>query len=134
MKFVKSVLAVILAVIIAATASLNAFGASAKKTYISDIVAVTAKDENDAKAQLEKEGYTLLGGNVNSTLKTGVYLGYKETGNAEEAITDIAGMNMTGKFSYSDYKAIMEQNREKIKETIEDFTPVIASSAFSVSL
>ena len=126
MKAIKKIFAVILAALIGVTASVNAFAASSKKTYISDLVAITAKDENDAKAQLEKEGYTLLSGNVNSTLKTGVYLGYKETDNAEEAIRDIAGMNMTGKFSYSDYKAIMEQNRERIKETIDGFTPVIA--------
>ena len=122
----KKILSLILAVIMAATASLNAFAASAKKTYISDVVAVTAKDENDAKAQLEKEGYKLLGGNVNSTLKTGVYLGYKETENAEEAITDIAGMNMTGKFSYSDYEQIMKNFREQIDEMIENFLPAVA--------
>ena len=123
----KRILAVILAVIIGMMASVNAFAASAQKTYISDLVAVAAKDENDAKAQLEKAGYKLLAGsNVNSSLKTGVYLGYKETDNADEAITDIAGMNMTGKFSYSDYKTIMENNKEEIKETIDNFEPVIA--------
>ena len=123
----KKILAFVLAVIIGVSASMNAFAASAKKTYISDIVAVTAKDEADAKAQLEKDGYKLLSNsNVNSTLKTGVYIGYKETDNADEAITDIAGMNMTGKFNYSDYKAIMEQNKEQIKETIDNFEPVIA--------
>ena len=123
----KKILAIVLAVIIGVSASMNAFAASANKTYISDIVAVTAKDEADAKSQLEKEGYKLLSNsNVNSTLKTGVYIGYKETDNADEAITDIAGMNMTGKFNYSDYKAIMEQNKEQIKETIDSFEPVIA--------
>ena len=123
----KKILSVILAVIIGVTASVNSFAASAKKTYISDIVAVTAKDEADAKVQLEKDGYKLLANsNVNSSLKTGVYIGYKETDNADEAIRDIAAMNMTGKFNYSDYKAILEQNRETIKETIDGFTPVIA--------
>ena len=127
MKMIRKTLSVMLAVVIALTASVNAFAASSKKTYISDIVAVTAKDEADAKSQLEKEGYKLLtNSNVNSSLKTGVYIGYKETDNADEAITDIAGMNMTGKFNYSDYKTIMEQNKEQIKETIDDFEPVIA--------
>ena len=127
MKKTKQLLAVVLAVIIGVTASVNAFAASSKKTYISDIVAVTAKDESDAKSQLEKEGYMLLANsNINSSLKTGVYIGYKETDNADEAITDIAGMNMTGKFNYSDYKTIMEQNKEQIKETIDSFEPVIA--------
>ena len=123
----KKIIAVVLAVIIGMTASANAFAASVKKTYISDLAAITAKDESDAKTQFEKAGYKLLAGsNVNSSLKTGVYLGYKETDNADEAITDIAGMNMTGKFSYSDYKTIMEQNEERIKETIDNFEPVIA--------
>ena len=123
----KRILSLVLAVIIGVTASVNAFAASAKKTYISELVAVTASSADDAKSQLEKAGYKLLSNaNVNSTLKSGVYLGYKETENADEAITDIAGMNMKGKFSYSDYKTIMEQNREAIKETIDDFLPVIA--------
>ena len=127
MKALQRTLAVILAVIVGISVSLNAFAATAQKTYISDIVAVTAKDEADAKAQLEEAGYLLLpGSNVNSTLKTGVFIGYKETDNADEAITDIAAMNMNGKFSYSDYKAIMEANAETVKETIDNFLPVIA--------
>ncbi len=123
----KKLLSAVLALLIGLTASVNAFAASAKKTYISDLVAVAAKDESDAKTQLEKAGYKLLAGsNINSSLKTGIYIGYKETENADEAITDIAGMNMTGKFSYSDYQTIMEQNKEQIKETIDNFEPVIA--------
>ena len=117
----KKVLAVILAVVIGLTASVNAFAASAKKTYISDIVAVTAKDEADAKSQLEKEGYKLISNsNVNSSLKTGVYIGYKETDNAEEAITDIAGMNMTGKYSYSDYKTMLQKRNDIISTKMND--------------
>ena len=123
----KKILSVILAVVIALTASVNAFAASVKKTYISDIVAITADTENKAEALLIKAGYKMLKNcNVNSTLKTAVYIGYKETENPDEAITDIAGMNMTGKFSYSDYKRIMENNKEQIAQTIDNFLPVIA--------
>ena len=127
MSLTKKLLSVFLAVVIGISVSLNAFAATAKKTYISDLVAVTAKDEADAKAQLEEAGYKLLSGsNVNSSLGTAVFIGYKETEYADEAITDIAAMNMNGKFNYADYKAIMESNREKIKETIDGFLPVIA--------
>ena len=123
----KRILSVLLAVVIGLGVSLNVFAASSRKTYISGLVAVTAKDEADAAAQLEKAGYKLLSGsNVNSSLNTAVFIGYKETEYADEAITDIAAMNMNGKFNYSDYKAIMESNREKIKETIDGFLPVIA--------
>ncbi len=117
----KKVLSVILAVVIGLTASVNAFAASAKKTYISDIVAVTAKDENDAKSQLEKEGYKLLtDSNVNSSLKTGVYIGYKETDNAEEALTDIAAMNMKGNYSYSDYKTMLQKRNDIISSSMNN--------------
>ena len=127
MKAVKKILSVVLSAVIGITASVNAFAASAKKTYISDIVAVTSDSEKRAEAAFIKAGYKMLkDGNVNSTLKTGVYLGYKETENPDEAITDIAAMNMTGKFSYSDYKRIMENNKEQVAETIENFLPVIA--------
>ena len=123
----KKILAVILAVIIGSSASLNAFAATAKKTYISDITLVTADTENKAEAMLIKAGYKMLKNcNVNSTLKTAVYIGYKETDNADEALTDIAGMNMLGKFNYSDYKQIMEKNREQIAESIDNFLPALA--------
>ena len=123
----KKILAVILAVIIGASASLNAFAATAKKTYISDITLVAADTQNKAEALLIKAGYKMLKDcNVNSTLKSAVYIGYKETENADEALTDIAGMNMLGKFSYSDYKQIMENNRENIAETIDNFLPALA--------
>ena len=121
MKTTKKILAIVLAVIIGITASVNAFAASAKKTYISDIVAVTAKDEADAKSQLEKEGYKLLtDSNVNSSLKTGVFIGYKETENAEEAITDIAAMNMKGKYSYSDYKTMLQKRNDIISSSMNN--------------
>ena len=127
MKFIKKALAAVLAVVIGATASMNAFAASLNKTYISDIAAVTADTENKAEALLIKAGYKMLkNSNFNSTLKSAVYIGYKETENADEAVTDIAGMNMLGKFSYSDYKQIMENNKEQIAETIDNFLPVIA--------
>ena len=127
MKTLKKVFAVFLAVVIGITASVNAFAASAKKTYISDIVAITADTPNKAEALLIKAGYKMVkNSNVNSTLKTGVYIGYKETSDPDEAVTDIAAMNMTGKFSYSDYKRIMENNREQIAQTIDNFLPVIA--------
>ncbi len=127
MKIIKQSVAVILAIVIGLTASVNAFAATATKKYVSDVITYTASSADEAEKGLAKLGYKMVkDSNLNSTLKTGVYLGYKETDNPEEAITDLSVMNMKGKYSYSDYKQIMAQNREHINETISDFLPAVA--------
>ena len=119
-KYIK-VLSVFLAVVMAAMMPAQALSAVRSTKYISEIVTVAAGSFEEAKEKLEAEGYKIVeNSNLNSSLKTGVYLGYKETTEKKEAITDIAAMNMTGKFSYSDYDQIMKDYKENITETVYD--------------
>lgn len=126
MKHLIRLISVTLALIMAVMMPVESLAASEGTKYVSEIVTVSASSENEAKTKLEKAGYKFVpGSNLNSTLKTGVYLGYKETTDKKEALTDIAAMNMTGKFSYSDYKQIMAEYKENIEELIEDIETFI---------
>ena len=119
-KYIK-VLAIVLAVVMAAMMPAQALSAVRSTKYISEVVTVVANSYEEAKKLLETAGYKIVeNSNLNSTLKSGVYLGYKETTDKKEAITDVAAMNMTGKFSYSDYKQIMADYRENIEETVDN--------------
>ncbi len=102
----------------------NALASEVQGKYISELAVAEAKSFDEAKEAFEKASFEIVReSNLNRTLKTGVYLGYKTTDDAEEAIRDAAAMNMTGKYSYGDYKAIMESYKEQIRETIENFLP-----------
>lgn len=119
MRNLIKTLSILLALIMAVMMPVESLAASENTKYVSEIVTVTAESENDAKVKLEEAGYKLVpNSNLNSTLKTGVYLGYKETSDKGEALTDIAAMNMTGKFSYSDYKQLMENYKENIESEV----------------
>lgn len=126
MKHLLKSAAVLLALITAVMTPVQTLAASESTKYVSEIVTVAAENENEAKSMLEKAGYKLIPhSNLNSTLNTGVYLGIKETDNKDEAITDIAAMNMSGKFSYSDYKQIMSDYRENIEQTVNSIETFI---------
>ena len=119
-RFIK-VLSIFLAVVMAAMMPAQALSAVRATKYISEVVTVAAGSFEEAKSLLEAAGYKIVeNSNLNSSLKTGVYLGYKETTDRADAVTDIAAMNMLGKFSYSDYKQIMEEYKENIAETVSD--------------
>ncbi len=120
MKRSRFYIACILVLVMSVLTPLQSFAASDNKTYVSEITAVTADSFDSAKSKLEAAGYKAVeNGNINSSLKTGVYLGYKETTDPDEAVTDIAAMNMKGKYSYSDYKELMEKYSSRIKDTVE---------------
>ena len=108
------------------------------KTYISEVKIGMGETEEEAKKELEEEGYTILkdsGKNADlnkdagskSSLKRGandkiVYLGYKTTKDPEEAITDLAVMNMNGGYSIEDYNILMDQQMDsQIKPFVDRF-------------
>ena len=107
--------------------------------YISEVRIGMGETEAEAKKELEAEGFTILKDesgkpadlNVDagsqSALKRGandkiVYLGYKMTDNAYDAITDLAVMNMNGGYSIEDYNILMEKQMDsQIKPFVENF-------------
>ena len=102
--------------------------AAGETRYISEVRVGIGKTEDEAKSELLAGGYTILskdGKYADLNYKAGsdaasargqkiVYLGYKTTTDAKEAITDLAVMNMRGGYSVKDYEELME-NKLKVQ-------------------
>ncbi len=110
----------------------GAFAASAKKVYISDVMISYGKTADEAKKWLTDNGYTVLDHDLNEgaddllSTKRAVYLGYKTTKNAEEAITDMRLMNMKGGYSVEDYQMMLDDQKENIGIFIDNFIVAVS--------
>ena len=129
--------AVMLALVIAATLPAQVFAASVPE-YISEVKIGMGKKASDAKAALE--GYKILsdakgnpvdlnksaGGGWGSKGDKVVYLGYKTTTDRNEAVSDLAVMNMKGGYSVQDYEVLMEtQMKSQIIPFVDNFLAAI---------
>jgi len=128
-KFMKAFLATFLAVLIASTVSLRTLALSQKK-YISEMVIETGKSADEAKSKLEKAGYTILDKNISNTENDDetygyMYVGYKTTSNADEAITDIRLMHMGGGYSYAEYEKIIKEKTNEIDKIMSGLTSAV---------
>lgn len=116
-RLLKTITAVVLAVLMGTVPCVKALAAKAEgPDYIKE-VKLFYGDPSQAAA----EGYTLLkdgdnpadlnqkaGGGIGSKGNVAVYLGYKTTKKASEAITDLAVMNMKGGYDVAEYEALFE--------------------------
>ena len=112
---------------------------SNEQKYISEVKIGMGETSEQASKELLEEGYTILkddGGEYadlnkdagsKSTLKEGprqkiVYLGYKTTADASDAITDLAVMNMNGGYSFEDYEKLVNEHMDtRIKPFVDRF-------------
>ena len=95
------------------------------KKYISEVKVGMGETSEQASKELIDEGYTILAddkgsyADLNKDAGTGhiakegpnqkiVYLGYKTTDDASDAITDLAVMNMHGGYDFEDYNKLMD--------------------------
>ena len=110
-----------------------------EQKYISEVKIGMGVTSDQASKELLDEGYTILkddNGNyadlnkdagAASPLKEGpnqkiVYLGYKTTSEAGNAITDLAVMNMDGGYSFEDYEKLMQSHLDtQIKPFVDRF-------------
>ena len=110
-----------------------------EKKYISEVKVGMGVTSDQASKELLDEGYTILkddNGNyadlnkdagAASPLKEGpnqkiVYLGYKTTAKANDAITDLAVMNMNGGYSFEEYEKVMKTHMDtQIKPFVDRF-------------
>ncbi len=140
MKHLSKVLvALLLAVLTAAILPAQVFADSAEEKYISEVQIGVGKSASEAEKSLE--GYEILkddkGKNVDLNKNAGatgiggkgnrvVYLGFKRTNFKNEAVTDLAVMNMKGGYSVEDYDALMESNiKEQIMPFVNSFLATI---------
>ncbi|MCQ2470805.1 MAG: hypothetical protein MJ147_02065 [Clostridia bacterium] len=125
-KVLKIITSIVLVLTICVTTCTSAFAASNQQRYISDIIICSASNAEEAEKELKTNGYKLLSTEyLNKALNKGMYLGYKTTANPDEAITDISAMNMSGKYSFSDYEILMEKMKEDVGKTVEGLVPMI---------
>ncbi len=135
----RALIAVILAILTAMTLPAQVFADSTDEKYISEVQIGVGKSASEAEKALEgyeilKDGngnYADLNKNAGAT-GTGakgnrvVYLGFKKTAYANEAITDLAVMNMKGGYSVEDYEALMESNmKDQIIPFVDSFLAAI---------
>ena len=137
-KLPIAALAVVLAV--AAPNKVVPVMAASGTEYISEVKVGMDKTEQGATKELLEGGYTILSkdgkyadlnyeAGSDAALARGqkkVYLGYKTTTNPNEAITDLAVMNMRGGYSIKDYEVLMEtQLKSQIIPFVERFVVTI---------
>ena len=124
-KLISLILAVIMLVM---ALPITAFAAKGE-TYIKEIRMSAALKAADAKKFLTDNGYTVIDVDVNQ--RSGgecVYIGYKTTTNPDEAITDIALMQMDGGYSFSEYEALLEQKQNEIGNMLDSLSGALAEA------
>ena len=115
-KAIKGLISIILVLSMVLCTSVVAFAASSiQEEYISDLRLIYADTYDAAKLVLtdsKLEGYKILNHNLNANSgKNGVWLAYKTTNDVNEAITDVAVIQMGGGYNAANYQAMIEQSR-----------------------
>ena len=103
--------------------------AEEEELYLSDLRLIYAEDYSEALDILEDSefaDYELLDENLNEdTGKIGVFLAYKVTTDIEDAITDIAVMQMDGGYREGNYQELIKQSYSEYKEMGENYLVAI---------
>ena len=127
----RGIIAVFLSVLMAALLPVQVY--AEKPDYISELKVGMGKTAGEAKAALK--GYIILDTDLNQSAEGGfgskgekaVFLGYKTTKNADEAVTDLALMNMKGGYSVPMYDNMMDKNvKEKVEPFINGFLTTVS--------
>ena len=140
MKKGSKILAMVMAVTMTVTgigfSSINAKAASeeaGKGKYVSDVYFAYGRTEEEAVDWLTKNGWEpIKGSNDFNAGKASFYdkdmaiaMGVRRTDRAEEAITDMAVVNMKGGYSLPDYENLLKQKKAQIDEFVNGFIPVL---------
>lgn len=117
-KTIKIILSLILIFTLVFTSAGAAFASGRIVNYLSDLHMSQAKTAEEAKKLLTDNGYTVIDKNLNPDGESCVYLGYKTSGDVEDAITDISVMNMKGGYNISDYEHILKTAFDEYKASV----------------
>ena len=127
-KTIKSIISVILAIATLLCATVPAFAAEDEE-YICDLRIIYADDYDEAKeilAETEFSQYKLLNENLNvDTGEDGVWLAYKTTTDIEDAITDMAIMDMGGGYNEGNFQQMIEESYNEYVEMGEIYLDAI---------
>ena len=123
-------LALFLALLMACSViPVTAFAANSGK-YIKDVFVAYGKDKATADQWLKDHGWEpfadLNEGKVSNVMKdVAAVLGIKRTSDPNEAITDMATMNMLGDYSFDEYDKLVQEKKADIDEFIRSFIPAL---------
>ena len=115
-KVLYSMIAAILVIATVCSLAVPALAAG-NEEYICELRLIYAEDYDEAKeiiAEGEFKEYKVLNENLNADAdEIGVWLAYKTTTNIEEAITDLAVMQMNGGYSDGNYQEMIKQSYDE---------------------
>ena len=126
-KFLSAIISVILALTLCIGTCTSAFAASSGKKYVKEVILSYGNTADEAKKWLTDNDYEVLDNNLNDgaddtfSTKRAVYLGYKTTDKADEAITDMKVMNMNGGYSVQDYQMLLSEQKDNLKVFFDNF-------------
>ena len=128
-KMLKRILSMILVLTTLFLATVPVFAAGEDEEYLADLRLIYADDYYEAELILESsglEGYKLFDANLNkNTNKTGVFLAYLTTTDIEDAITDIAIMQMNGGYNEGNYEEMIQQSYQEYLDFGENYLTAI---------
>ena len=105
--------------------------------YISEVFIAYGKNEDKAAEWLDKHGWEPIAGDFNAgkasfwddntvqDQNVAAVMGIKRTNDKNQAITDMAVMNMKGGYSLPDYESLVNEKKSEIKEFVNNFMVVI---------
>ena len=105
--------------------------------YVSDVFIAYGKSEKKATEWLQKNGWEPVKGDFNAgkasffddnkiqDQNVAAVMGIKRTDDKEQAITDMAVMNMKGGYSLPEYEKLIDEKKTEINEFINHFMVVI---------
>ena len=129
-KMTKSIISMLLSITLLFLATVPVFAAGeVEEEYLSDLRIIYADNVEGAVEVLEDselEGYKLFDANLNeNTGKKGVWLAYKTTTDVEDAITDIAIMQMDGGYNEGNYQEMIKQSYDEYLKFGENYLTAI---------
>ena len=127
-KALKATISVILAVCMLMSSVVVVF-ASSDEEYLSELRLIYANSYEEAEqilAETKLPGFKILNHNLNvNSGKIGVWLAYKTTTDINDAITDIAVMQMGGGYSAGNYKEMIKKSRDEYTAMSEIYLQAI---------
>ena len=127
-KFFVRVVSAIVTLSLFLTSNLPVF-AAAQEVYLSDLRLVYADSYQEAQqilADSEFKDYQLLKENLNEgTKRIGTWLAYKTTTDIEEAITDLAVMQMNGGYKEGNYQQMIQDSYQEYVKMGEKYLKAI---------
>ena len=128
MKLIGRIFTMLLTLSLLTCAFVPAYAAK-EEEYLSELRIIYASSYKEAKqilADTEFADYEILDANLNeNTGKIGVWLAYKTTTDIEDAITDIAVMQMKGGYNEGNYQKMIKQSYEAYVALGENYVVAI---------